>query len=66
LTKARAKKRTAVTSPDAWPGHRLPGTEWRMVIERRVAHLIDTGGDHDLLVGEVINALILKEGDEQR
>jgi flavin reductase (DIM6/NTAB) family NADH-FMN oxidoreductase RutF len=33
------------------------------VIECRVVHLLDTGGDHDLLVGEVVNALILKEGN---
>ncbi len=33
------------------------------VIECRVAQLVDVGGDHDLLVGEVVNAVILKEGD---
>lgn len=34
------------------------------VIECRVVHLLETGGDHDLLVGEVVNAVILKDGDE--
>ncbi|HOU41626.1 MAG TPA: flavin reductase, partial [Promineifilum sp.] len=33
------------------------------VIECRVVQLIDIGGDHDLLVGEVVNALLLKPGD---
>jgi flavin reductase (DIM6/NTAB) family NADH-FMN oxidoreductase RutF len=33
-------------------------------LECKVIDLIDIGGDHDLLVGEVINAGILKEGDE--
>lgn len=34
------------------------------VIECRVAQWVDIGGDHDLLVGEVVNAVILKPGDE--
>lgn len=34
------------------------------VIECRVVHLLETGGDHDLMVGEVVNAVILKPGDE--
>jgi len=34
------------------------------VIECRVTQLIDIGGDHDLLVGEVVNAVIHKPGDE--
>lgn len=33
-------------------------------LECKVVDLIDIGGDHDLLVGEVINAGTLKEGDE--
>ena len=32
-------------------------------IECKVVNLIDNGGDHDILVGEVINAGILKEGE---
>ena len=32
-------------------------------LECRVVQLIDVGGDHDLLVGEVINAGTLKPGD---
>lgn len=34
------------------------------VIECRVRQFVDVGGDHDLLVGEVVNAVILKPGDE--
>ena len=33
------------------------------VIECRMTQLIDVNGGHDLLVGEVVNALILKEGN---
>ena len=33
-------------------------------LECKVVNLVDSGGDHDLLVGEVINGGILKEGDE--
>lgn len=32
-------------------------------IECRVQQIIDIGGDHDLVVGEVVNAGILKEGE---
>ena len=66
LTKARAKKPDKMDGVVWSPG---PATGCPVlagaaaVIECRVAHLIDTGGDHDLLVGEVVNALILKEGD---
>ena len=34
------------------------------VIECRVVQMFETGGDHDLMVGEVVNAVILKPGDE--
>ncbi len=32
-------------------------------IECRVRQMIDIGGDHDIIVGEVVNAGILKEGE---
>ena len=66
LTKARAKKPDKMDGVAWTPGPTTgcPVLEGAAaVIECRVTHLIDTGGDHDLLVGEVINALILKEGD---
>jgi flavin reductase (DIM6/NTAB) family NADH-FMN oxidoreductase RutF len=34
------------------------------VIECRMLQMVDIGGDHDLLVGEVVNAVILKPGDD--
>ena len=66
LTKARAKKPDKMDGVAWTPGPTTgcPVLEGAAaVIECRVAHLLDTGGDHDLLVGEVVNALILKEGD---
>lgn len=65
LTKAHAKKPDKMSEVQWTPG---PATGCPVlegaaaVIECRVAHLYDTGGDHDLLVGEVVNAAILKEG----
>jgi flavin reductase (DIM6/NTAB) family NADH-FMN oxidoreductase RutF len=35
------------------------------VLECRVVKIVDTGGDHDLVVGEVIAAQVLKEGEVQ-
>lgn len=32
-------------------------------LECKVVDFLDVGGDHDILVGEVINAAVLKEGD---
>ena len=32
-------------------------------LECRVVQMVNTGGDHDILIGEVINAGILKPGD---
>jgi flavin reductase (DIM6/NTAB) family NADH-FMN oxidoreductase RutF len=32
-------------------------------LECKVVNLVDIGGDHELLVGEVINAAVLKEGE---
>ncbi len=65
-TKSRAKKpdKMAVAWTPA-PETGSPVLEGAAaVIECRVAQLIDVGGDHDLLVGEVVNAVILKPGDE--
>ncbi len=33
------------------------------VIECRVVDIVDTGGDHDLIVGEVVGAQVFKEGE---
>lgn len=35
------------------------------VLECKVVKIIDTGGDHDLVVGEVIGAQVLKAGEVQ-
>ncbi len=65
-TKSRAKKPDKLTAT-AWtaaPATGCPVLEGASaVIECRVRELIDVGGDHDLLVGEVINAVLLKPGD---
>lgn len=66
-TKSRAKKPDKIEAVTWTPA---PTTGCPMlegaaaVIECRVAQLIDINGDHDLLVGEVVNAVILKPGDE--
>lgn len=66
-TKSRAKKPDKMAAA-AWmpaPETGCPILEGAAaVIECRVAQLIDLGGDHDLLVGEVVNAVILKPGDD--
>lgn len=66
FTKARAKRPdkmdNAVWTPAPLTG--CPILEGAAAyIECRVAHLLETGGDHDLLVGEVIGAGILKPGE---
>lgn len=66
FTKSRAKKPEKLTAT-AWtaaPTTGCPVLEGAAaVIECRVRELIDVGGDHDLLVGEVVNAVLLKPGD---
>lgn len=66
FTKARAK------APDKMEGaHYTPGPQTGCPIldgaaaflECRVVQMVDIGGDHDMLVGEVINAQIMKPGD---
>lgn len=67
LTKSRAKKPEKMESVNWTPGPETgcPVIEGAAaVIECRVVQLIDIGGDHDLLVGEPVNALILKPGDD--
>jgi flavin reductase (DIM6/NTAB) family NADH-FMN oxidoreductase RutF len=67
FTKSRAKKPDKMEGV-AWTP--APETGCPMldgaaaVIECRVEQLIDVGGDHDLLLGRVVNAVILKPGDE--
>lgn len=66
FTKSRAKKPDKMETATWIPG---PATGCPMLegaaaaIECRVIQMIDVGGDHDLLVGEVVNAVILKPGD---
>ncbi len=65
-TKSRAKKpdKLTATTWTAAPVTGCPVLEGAAaVIECRVRELIDVGGDHDLLVGEVVNAVLLKPGD---
>lgn len=66
-TKSRAKKPDKMEAAPWMPGPHtgcpiLEGAA--AAIECRVVQLIDIGGDHDLLVGEAVNAVILKPGDE--
>jgi flavin reductase (DIM6/NTAB) family NADH-FMN oxidoreductase RutF len=66
FTKARAKRpdkmENAVWAPGPETG--CPILEGAAAyLECRVTQLVDIGGDHDLLVGEVVNAGILKEGE---
>ncbi len=66
FTKSRAKKpdKIATASWTPAPATGCPMLEGAAaVIECRVRQLIDIGGDHDLMVGEVVNAVILKPGD---
>lgn len=66
FTKARAKRPDKMDSAVWTPGPvtGCPVLEGAAAfLECRVAQLIDVGGDHDLLVGEVVNAAILKEGE---
>ena len=66
-TKARAKNPSKM---EAAPWMPAPVTGCPIlegaaaVIECRMTQLIDVNGGHDLLVGEVVNAVILKPGDE--
>ena len=65
-TKGRAKAPDKMEGASFTPG---PATGCPIlegaaaVLECKVTQLLNVGGDHDLLVGEVINALILKPGE---
>lgn len=66
LTKGRAKRPDKMenTSYTPAPETGCPIIEGAAAyVECRVVQMIDVGGDHDLLVGEVINAGTLKPGD---
>jgi flavin reductase (DIM6/NTAB) family NADH-FMN oxidoreductase RutF len=66
FTKARAKRPDKMDNADYTPG---PVTGVPILagaaayLECRVVNLVNIGGDHDLLVGEVVNAGILKPGE---
>lgn len=65
FTKARAKQPDKMkdASYTSAPETGCPILEGAAAyLECRVAQFIDIGGDHDLLVGEVINAAVLKDG----
>jgi flavin reductase (DIM6/NTAB) family NADH-FMN oxidoreductase RutF len=66
FTKARAKRPDKMDNAVWAPGPETgcPILEGAAAyLECRVTQLVDIGGDHDLLVGEVVNAGILKEGE---
>lgn len=66
FSKARSKRPDKMDSAQYRPG---PATGCPVLegaaayLECRVVNLIDVGGDHDLLIGEVVNAEILKPGE---
>jgi flavin reductase (DIM6/NTAB) family NADH-FMN oxidoreductase RutF len=66
FTKARTKRPDKMDGAQWTPG---PVTGCPVLdgaaayLECRVARLVDIGGDHDLLVGEIVNGGILKEGE---
>lgn len=66
FTKGRAKKPDKMENASYTPAPETgcPILEGAAAyLECRVVQMIDVGGDHDLLVGEVINAGITKPGD---
>ncbi len=66
FTKSRSKNPEKMTEARFHPA---PGTGCPVlegaaaVIECRVKQILDTGGDHDLVVGEVVGAQVLKPGE---
>jgi flavin reductase (DIM6/NTAB) family NADH-FMN oxidoreductase RutF len=66
FTKGRAKKPDKMAAATFTPG---PETGCPILkgaaayVECRVLQMVDIGGDHDLLVGEVVGGDILKEGE---
>lgn len=66
FTKARAKAPDKMAGAAYTPGPQtgcpiLDGAA--AFLECKVVQMVDVGGDHDILVGEVINAEILKPGE---
>jgi len=66
-SKARAKRPDKMDNAVFTPG---PETGCPILegaagyLECKVVQLVDAGGDHDILIGEVINAGVLKPGEE--
>lgn len=66
FTKGRAKNPDKMKDAQFEPGPETgcPVLEGAAaVIECRVVDIVDTGGDHDLIVGEVVGAQIFKQGE---
>ncbi len=66
FTKARAKRPDKMENAAYTPAPETgaPVLEGAAAfVECKVRQIVDTGGDHDLVVGDVINAGILKEGE---
>ncbi|MGD2162116.1 MAG: flavin reductase family protein [Anaerolineales bacterium] len=66
FTKGRAKNpdKMADATFEAAPETGCPVLEGAAaVIECEVVEIIDAGGDHDIVVGELINAQVFKEGE---
>jgi flavin reductase (DIM6/NTAB) family NADH-FMN oxidoreductase RutF len=65
FTKARAKRPDKMESAQYTPGPETgcPILEGAAAfLECKVVEFVDIGGDHDIMVGEVINAGVIKEG----
>lgn len=66
FSKARAKRPDKMEDAEYTPGPETGApvlADAAAYLECKVVQLIDIGGDHDLLVGEVVNAGVLKPGD---
>lgn len=69
FTKSRAKNPNKMTdaSYTSAPETGCPVLEGAAAyIECRVMQIVETGGDHDIVIGECINAAILKEGNVEQ
>lgn len=66
FSKARAKRPDKMDNAVYTPGSETGSPilkDAAAYLECRMVQMIDIGGDHDVLIGEVINAGILKPGD---
>ena len=66
FSKARAKRPDKMANAVFTPGPETgsPILEGAAAyLECKVVNMVNVGGDHDILVGEVVNAAILKPGD---